>query len=290
MRANSLALRLFLSATVWTVLILVATGFVLSSLSRQAVERAFDRRLGVYLKTLIADVASPETPNEKAGQTIGEPLFDLPLSGWYWQVTGFDPKKPEMYASRSLWDGVLPRLQDMGVEPGSDGIRKSYVPGQEDQRLRLIERVIDLGEEGRFLVAVAGDASEIDEEIVAFDRTSGDDVCRAGARAADHHAVPGAVRPRAAQAHLGKPCRDPLRRGGEARRLVPGRDRAAGPRDQRAARFQSRDRRARAHPRRQSRARAQDAAVGDVQRGECAPRRSARRQGDASRPTSCASR
>jgi hypothetical protein len=95
-RANSLALRLFLSATVWTVLILVATGFVLSSLSRQSVERAFDRRLNVYLKTLIADVASPEIPNEKAGQTIGEPLFDLPLSGWYWQVTGLDPKKPEM--------------------------------------------------------------------------------------------------------------------------------------------------------------------------------------------------
>jgi signal transduction histidine kinase len=171
MRANSLALRLFVSATVWTVLILVATGFVLSSLSRQSVERAFDRRLGVYLKTLIADVASPEIPNEKAGQSIGEPLFDLPLSGWYWSVTSVDPGKHELYSSRSLWDGVLPRLQDMGIEPGADGTRKSYVQGQEDQRLRLIERVIDLGAEGRFLVAVAGDASEIDEESVAFERT-----------------------------------------------------------------------------------------------------------------------
>jgi signal transduction histidine kinase len=172
MRANSLALRLFVSATVWTVLILVATGLLLSSLSRLAVARAFDRRLGVYLKTLIADVASPEIPNERAGQTIGEPLFDLPLSGWYWQVVGLDPKKKtEIYASRSLWDGVLPRLQDMGVEPGPDGIRKSYVQGQEEQRLRLVERTIDLGEEGRFLVSVAGDASEISEEIVAFDRT-----------------------------------------------------------------------------------------------------------------------
>jgi signal transduction histidine kinase len=156
---------------VWTVLILVATGFVLSSLSRQAVERAFDRRLGVYLKTLIADVASPEIPNEKAGQSIGEPMFDLPLSGWYWQVTSVDPGKPEMYASRSLWDGVLPRLVDTGVQVGGDGTRRSYVQGQEDQRLRLIEREIDLGAEGRFLVSVAGDASEIDEEIVAFDRT-----------------------------------------------------------------------------------------------------------------------
>ena len=40
MRANSLALRLFLSATVWTVLILVVTGYVLSGLYRDSVERA----------------------------------------------------------------------------------------------------------------------------------------------------------------------------------------------------------------------------------------------------------
>ena len=40
MRANSLALRLFLSATVWTVLILLVTGFVLSGLYRGSVERA----------------------------------------------------------------------------------------------------------------------------------------------------------------------------------------------------------------------------------------------------------
>ena len=65
MRANSLALRLFLSATVWTVLILFVTGVVLSGLYRDSVERAFDRRLGVYLKTLIADLASPDIPIER---------------------------------------------------------------------------------------------------------------------------------------------------------------------------------------------------------------------------------
>ena len=42
MRANSLALRLFLSATVWTALILLVTGFVLSSLYRNSVERVND--------------------------------------------------------------------------------------------------------------------------------------------------------------------------------------------------------------------------------------------------------
>src|SRR6186997_2482916 len=113
MRANSLALRLFLSATAWTVIILLVTGVVLSSLYRQAVERAFDRRLGVYLRTLVADIASPEEGSEKFPQSLGEPLFELPLSGWYWQVTRVDPGKSEVRASRSLWDGGRPHWQTM---------------------------------------------------------------------------------------------------------------------------------------------------------------------------------
>src|SRR6478736_4199528 len=169
MRANSLALRLFLSATVWTVLILLITGFVLSGFYRDSVERAFDRRLGVYLKTLIADLASPDIPIEKTGQMLGEPLFELPLSGWYWQVTRLDRSKPEVTSSRSLWDRGLPHLSEQPVAPDPDGSRKSYVQGPEEQRLRLVERDVDLGDDGRFLVAVGGDAAELDDEILAFD-------------------------------------------------------------------------------------------------------------------------
>ena len=169
MRANSLALRLFLSATAWTLVILIFTGVVLSSLYRQAVERSFDRRLGVYLRTLVAEIAAPDDGSEKF-QSIGEPLFDLPLSGWYWQVTRLNAPKPEVRSSRSLWDGGLPHLEDQGIEATSDGTRRSYVPGPEDQRLRLIERTVDLGEEGRYLVAVAGDTAELDDETRAFDR------------------------------------------------------------------------------------------------------------------------
>jgi len=171
MRANSLAFRLFLWATVWTVVILIVTGVALSSLYRQAVERAFDQRLDVYLRTLVADVASPEEGNDKYPQSIGEPLFDLPLSGWYWQVSRLDMAAPELHSSRSLWDANLPRLAAGDEVAG--GSRKGYAQGPEDQRLRLVERNIDLGDDGRFLVAVAGNASEIDDEMVSFDRVIG---------------------------------------------------------------------------------------------------------------------
>src|SRR6516162_1040874 len=169
MRANSLAVRLFLWAMVWTVVILIVTGIALSTLYRHAVERAFDRRLDVYLRTLVADVASPEDSGEKFPQSIGEPLFELPLSGWYWQVTRLDSKTPEVHSSRSLWDSNLPRLA-ADRSAGEPEYRQGYANGPEDQALRLIERNIDLGADGRYLVAVAGDASEIDDETQSFNR------------------------------------------------------------------------------------------------------------------------
>jgi signal transduction histidine kinase len=170
MRANSLALRLFLSATAWAVVILLITGVILSSLYRQGVERAFDRRLGVYLRTLVADLAAPEDTGGKFPQSLGEPLFELPLSGWYWQVTRLDPGTHDVRSSRSLWDGGLPRLKGEGTTTSSDGARQGYVDGPEEQRLRLVERNIDLGDDGHYLVAVAGDAAEITQETHSFDK------------------------------------------------------------------------------------------------------------------------
>jgi signal transduction histidine kinase len=169
MRLNSLALRLFFSATTWTVIILVVTGVVLSSIYRAAVERAFDRRLGVYLRTLVAEVATPEENAGKFPQSVGEPLFDLPLSGWYWQATRLDAPTPDVRSSRSLWDASLPRLADLGASSAAGATRQGYAEGPEGQLLRIVERTIDLGEEGRYLVAVAGDAAEIDEETHGFD-------------------------------------------------------------------------------------------------------------------------
>src|ERR1700686_4749642 len=103
MRANSLALRLFFSAATWTVVILLVTGIVLSSLYRAAVERSFDGRLGVYLRTLVADVASPDESSDKFPQSLGEPLFELPLSGWYWQGTRLRTAETGIRSSPPRW-------------------------------------------------------------------------------------------------------------------------------------------------------------------------------------------
>jgi signal transduction histidine kinase len=169
MRGSSLATRLFLSATAWVVVILLITGVVLSSVYRDATERAFDRRLNLYLRTLVAEVATPDEPPDRQFQSLGEPLFELPLSGWYWQITRTDSDKAEVHASRSLWDKKLPKLEEHGAELTAAGIRLGYAEGPEGQTLRIVERPVDLGADGKFLVSVAGDASEIFEETRNFD-------------------------------------------------------------------------------------------------------------------------
>jgi signal transduction histidine kinase len=169
MRGSSLATRLFLSATAWVVMILLITGIILSSVYRDASERAFDRRLNLYLRTLIAEVATPDEPPDRQFQSLGEPLFELPLSGWYWQITRTDAEKAETRASRSLWDKKLPKLEEHGAELTAAGIRIAYIGGPEGQSLRMVERPVDLGADGKFLVSVAGDASEIFDETRSFD-------------------------------------------------------------------------------------------------------------------------
>lgn len=164
----SLGTRLFFSAAVCCVLILVLAGVGLTTFYRRSAERGFDERLSVYIKQLVADLAAPpETERQTVGD-LGEPRFDLPLTGWYWQITRLDGERPNVRASRSLVGGQLPKLLDQSIAPNSRGLRESYVSGPDDRQLRILEREIDVGEDGRFTVAVAAPADEIEGDIQDF--------------------------------------------------------------------------------------------------------------------------
>jgi len=60
-------------------------------------------------------------------------------------------------------------LADKGLALTAAGVRQGYVDGPEGQDLRMVERPVDLGSDGKFLVTVAGDATEIFEETRTFD-------------------------------------------------------------------------------------------------------------------------
>ncbi|QIB35110.1 sensor histidine kinase [Ancylobacter pratisalsi] len=170
MRAGSLALRLFISATVVGALVMLITGLALSSIYRDAVERSFDQRLDVYLKTIVADVANAPAGTMPEPTTLGDPLFNFPISGWYWQIARVDGPARQVKTSRSLPEGTLPLLFEQRTKPDLTGMRYGYVKGPEQQNLRIVERMVDLGEDGRYAVAVAADAGEIEDEVTGFNR------------------------------------------------------------------------------------------------------------------------
>jgi signal transduction histidine kinase len=165
----SLGARLFISAAVCCALVLILAGFGLTTFYRRSAERGFDERLSVYIKELVADLAAPPETERQAIGDLGEPRFDLPLSGWYWQIVRLDGERPVIRTSRSIVGGQLPKLLDQQqLAPNVRGLRESYISGPDDRSLRVLEREIDVGEEGRFTVAVAAPADEIDADIRDF--------------------------------------------------------------------------------------------------------------------------
>jgi signal transduction histidine kinase len=168
MHANSLARRLFLTAIAVTAIVLIGAGLLLSTLYRSSVERSFDRRLNVYLKTIVADVAVSSSNTLAEPSPLGEPLFDQALSGWYWQIARIGGGPPETKSSRSVPEAGLSGLTDPAEAENHGGFNEGYLNGPEGQRLRVVQRIVDLGEDGRYLVAVAGDSYEIDDDSDDF--------------------------------------------------------------------------------------------------------------------------
>ena len=168
LQGRSIAQRLFASAAFWSVVILLFAGIILSAIERRTIEEEFDGRLGVYLQALVADVATPGEEVRTGPGQLGEPQFEIALSGWYWQITRLNGDTHEIKSSRSLFAETLPRLAGQGVEAGLGGSRHGYADGPNDQNIRIVERVIDVGDNGIFLVQVAAVTQDIEQQIASF--------------------------------------------------------------------------------------------------------------------------
>jgi signal transduction histidine kinase len=181
---NSLTFRLIASAGVWTVIGMVAGGFLLSSVFRDSVERSFDARIMADLETVI-DAANPVASGELyVERATVDPRYYTPFSGWYWQVrdsaeTEAAGKAMTPRRSRSLWDQWL----SIPHVPTEDGLRRGYITGPHNQQLRFIERDItvrNLAAEARdgtevqphaYRIAVAADTAGLQAEVSAFNTT-----------------------------------------------------------------------------------------------------------------------
>ena len=170
---NSLAVRLFLSATIWIIFTLVSAGLLLSDLNEKSNFNAFDDRLNLLLETLIGASRVDSSDGITVVSTIGDPRFFQPYSGWYWQVNN---ESKTLVRSRSMWDQVF--TSDKRIIGGrsqfinsvnDNNERKNFI---ETKKLHIIERNISFpGIEGPITFIVSGDTEEYQLNIKKFDNT-----------------------------------------------------------------------------------------------------------------------
>lgn len=167
--SNSLAFRLIAAASLWSVVALVVAGIVLTSLYRQNAERSFDDRLGVYLNSLIGSLAQQpaDAPLAYPGN-LGEQLFELLFSGWYWQVRA--PGGEVLLASRSLFSDTLDTANATGVET-ANGVSTGILAGPDNQTLRFQSQAVTFDGDRTYDILVAGDVTDLENEINSFRTT-----------------------------------------------------------------------------------------------------------------------
>ncbi len=161
-----IAIRLAVSALFWSFTILLVAGIILVALYRETTEQAFDRRLLVYVTALSADLAADA--ESRGAQAAGDPFFDLPLSGWYWQIARPGEALRDMRTSLSLVGATLPSLNAAAENDPESGIRRGYATGPDNRKLRVIERDIRIGEDTHYVISVAGPSDEIASDVRGF--------------------------------------------------------------------------------------------------------------------------
>jgi signal transduction histidine kinase len=171
MKFNSLALRLFITAAAWMIVILPPAGLIIFSLIQSHIIDGFESQLKTYVWVVQAESMGEGSVPERP-MNIGEPLFGVTNSGWYWQIRPLDPSTGPAMVSESLATAGLPSPFENKAKPDEDGFYWLDVKGPLDQPLRVVERtgrLAALEEEGPlYSFVVAGPLDWPQSRISSF--------------------------------------------------------------------------------------------------------------------------
>lgn len=169
---KSLALRLFMSASVWIIFTLFCGGLLLSNVFRDSSEKAFEDKLNLFMETLIGASKVDSTSSITVVNSIGDPRFFQPYSGWYWQI---NEGSKTLVRSRSMWDQVLTidkRLIGGRAQFINSAIKKDRVSRPSSVRsksLMIIQREISFpGIDKPLTFMISGDTNEYEQNILRY--------------------------------------------------------------------------------------------------------------------------
>jgi signal transduction histidine kinase len=171
MKFNSLAFRLFATSAVWTLFVLPLAGWLIYSLYREDVQVGFDNNLiklvdGINIDSMATTGNEPEVPANRY-----EPLFEVPNSGFFWQIKPLDIPSARKLVSPSLATGTLPSPFELKFPADKTGKRWMNTRGPDGKKIRIVEVVNSLGYQAdtpRYSILVAGPYDWIEDLIAHF--------------------------------------------------------------------------------------------------------------------------
>lgn len=172
MRLDSLAFRLFATAALWTLVALPLAGLIIFSLYRQEVETSFDERIKTLLLVVYTDSSDHTQGEPGSPREVGEPLFEITHSGWYWQIKPTDNSLGRRtLVSKSLASATLTSPAERHLPADAFGIRWTRDFGPNGAPIRVAEMIQALGgdESGpRYSYIVAGPLDWPEARVAGF--------------------------------------------------------------------------------------------------------------------------
>ena len=167
---GSLMLRLFGGTALWIAIALGLTTFALDGLFKDQATRQFEQQLQSYLYQIVASLELDAQGNPIIPNTGGDPRFNRPESGLYWQIN--DNNGATLLKSRSLWDTKLNVANDRLLK---DEIHFHSLTGPAEQRLLIAEHNLVLPDPSnkQLRVIVGSETKELARAIETWQHSLG---------------------------------------------------------------------------------------------------------------------
>lgn len=160
---RSLRTRALVGGVLWGFVTIVLGLVGLASYLTALSEARFDALLQTrHTQALVAVVNNAAFP-ENLGRAIGDPIYERPYSGQYWQIQSTDG---QLFVSPSLVEALLPE-----ADPAQTEVRRRDVAGPTDGLVQSMSQWLTLDDGSRWHVQVASSYEALAQEAALLRRS-----------------------------------------------------------------------------------------------------------------------
>lgn len=165
---HSLTMRVLAISTLLAFVALIIAATIIQNLYSTSIEKRFDETLKAQLFNVITSVSLNKEKLLMGAPNLGDTRYNIPASGWYWQVIPASSSLRGKLQSTSLKNTRLPS-PEIDIDFNDQFERRFFAKDADGKRLRAIETEYILGNNNEIaLFSVMGSFAEVEAEKRTF--------------------------------------------------------------------------------------------------------------------------